>query len=506
MSHPTPGRGRGLRRALSAAVVGTLALLAVRGDTQTAARGTRTATARRAPSPTPARPAPAAPAVALPAAGLESAPVTLIGGVPCVGTGDLARLLEATRFWRADLRKLVLRAGTHRLTLTADNPFVVLDERTLWLRDPVRSRGGELQAPVALLDFLPRDTTLARLIYEPRRGLVLKVPRAGLVRSPVLTAGDSLTRLVFPVEGPAAAGVAGRSRAHFRLRFAGAFAGALPETLPRAGLVRAIAVAGGTEGAVLEFAVSPAAQGFRLVRTPEAAGVRGSVALEFWSRHRGGLEDFAPEGRGGHGVRVIVIDPGHGGRDAGVRTEGVVEKDLALTLARLVRGELQRRMAVQIVLTREDDRTLTPEQRAELANRAGADLVLSLHFDAVPGTRRAGATAWCPPAEVGLREGTLARNAPIALLPWRDVALRHAVQSRAAAEAVLGSLARAGEGPTRLRERLLVPLLGVNAPGVVLDCATLTAPADRGRVTSPQGLRALAAAIAEGLVGWGMGE
>ena len=38
-----------------------------------------------------------------------------------VGANDLARLLEATKYWRADVRKLVLRAGAHRVTLTADN-------------------------------------------------------------------------------------------------------------------------------------------------------------------------------------------------------------------------------------------------------------------------------------------------------------------------------------------------------------------------------------------------
>jgi N-acetylmuramoyl-L-alanine amidase len=223
--------------------------------------------------------------------------------------------------------------------------------------------------------------------------------------------------------------------------------------------------------------------------------------LDLLRRRGPGLEEFALDAPAGP-VRVIVLDPAHGGGDAGVTAAGVAEKDLTLALAKLVRAELARRLDAQVVLLRDDDRALAPEQRAEAANRARADLVLSLHFDAVPGTPRAGATAWCPPAGVGARSGPGSPRAPLALLPWRDVGARRAVQGRAAAEAILESLERAGLGPVRLRERLMVPLLGVDAAGVMLDCATLSAPGDRARVTGGHGLRDLSVAIAEGVARW----
>jgi N-acetylmuramoyl-L-alanine amidase len=229
------------------------------------------------------------------------------------------------------------------------------------------------------------------------------------------------------------------------------------------------------------------------------------VTLEFPRAGGAGLEEFALEARPVRGVRVIVLDPGHGGVDPGVVVGSDVEKDLALALARLVRTELSRRLSAQVVLTREDDRVLAPEQRAEAANRARADLVLSLHFDGVPGTQRAGATAWCPPAELGAREGRPSPRAPIVLLPWREVAERHAVQARAAAEAILGAIELAGAGPVRLKERLMGPLLGVDAPALMLDCATLSAIPDRLRLEDPRGLAELAAAIAEGVARWARG-
>ncbi len=425
------------------------------------------------------------------------------GDVAHIGANDLARLLEATKFWRSDLRKLVLRAGPHRVTLAADNPFAVVDDRTVWLRAPVTSRRGELQVPVALLDQLPRDSTLARLIFEPRRGVVVRVPRGGLVRSPEVTAGDTLTRVVFPAERVPELAVVGRARGHFRVRLAGTFVGAVPESLPPASLVRRITALGSASGSVFELEVASGAAGYRL-RPAATDAAPGALTLEFPRAWRAGLEEFALEARPSR-VRVIVLDPGHGGPDAGVTVGTDVEKDLALALARLVRTELALRLGAQVVLTRDQDRALTPEQRAEIANRARADLVVSLHFDAVPGTQRSGATAWCPPAGVGARDGPLSPRAPLVLLPWREVALRRAVLGRAAAEAVLGALDAAGAGPVRLRERLMVPLLGVDAAGLVLDCATLSAIPDRLRVEDPRGLQELAAAIAAGVARWAAG-
>ena len=436
--------------------------------------------------------------------GLESAPVQRIRGVAHIGANDLARLLEATKFWRMDVRKLVLRAGAHRVTLTADDPFAVVDDRTVWLRSPVLPRRGELQVPVSLLEALPRDSTLARLLFEPRRGAVLKVPRGGLVRSPEVVAGDTLTRVVFPVERVTDVSVASRARGHFRVRFAGTFVGIAPESLPPGSLVRRIAPVPAGTGSAFELEVAFGAAGYRLVRGGGAGdAMTGTVTLEFPRLRRAGLEEFALEVRPSRGVKVVVLDPGHGGPDAGVTVGADVEKDLALALARLVRTELARRLAVQVVLTREDDRALTQEQRAEIANRARADLVVSLHFDAVPGTLRSGATAWSPPAEVGA--GASALRAPIVLLPWREVALRRAVLSREAAEAILDAIAQAGAGPVRLRERLMVPLLGVDATALMLDCATLSAIPDRIRVEDPRGLQELAAAIAEGVARWATG-
>ncbi len=460
-----------------------------------------------------------------PGEGPETIPVRQLDGHGYVAVNDLARILDATKFWRADVRKLVLRAGAHTIVLTRDNPFALVDDATLWMGRPVLSRGGELQVPVELVGWLPSDSTLARLTYDARRERVVVLPTSGSVGSPRLQVQGDVTRLVFPADQADEAVVVARSRAHFRLRFGGVFVGALPDSLPALALVRGIRLIAAAGGSAFECAIDSPAAGYRLSLDPDAH----RVVLELSRTGGAGYLEFAPEGpQGERPLRVVVLDPGHGGADPGVTAGEVAEKDLALALARLVGAELGPQ-GVRVVLTRTDDRDLETEARAELANRVGADLVLSLHFDGYVDPRARGATAFCPVASTVAPEpagfaaagrgagdaagagampagGAPTGPARMALLPWRDVASRHAVESRELAEAVLSALELRGLGPTRLRERLPLELLGVDAPGIVLECATLTSPGDRDRVTQEAGLRQLAHTIVEGVAAYRRNE
>jgi N-acetylmuramoyl-L-alanine amidase len=88
------------------------------------------------------------------------------------------------------------------------------------------------------------------------------------------------------------------------------------------------------------------------------------------------------------GRPIVVIDPGHGGRDPGaIAVSGTVsEKQLTLILARELRARLAERGRVRVALTRDSDKYLTLEERAAIARRLGAGLFLSLHMDSAPTT------------------------------------------------------------------------------------------------------------------------
>jgi N-acetylmuramoyl-L-alanine amidase len=78
--------------------------------------------------------------------------------------------------------------------------------------------------------------------------------------------------------------------------------------------------------------------------------------------------------------RVIILDPGHGGDDLGEIGNDIHESDLVFDLARRLEGRLAAQ-GVTVFLTRSNERNPSEGERAEFANNAGADLMLSLHMD-----------------------------------------------------------------------------------------------------------------------------
>ena len=83
-------------------------------------------------------------------------------------------------------------------------------------------------------------------------------------------------------------------------------------------------------------------------------------------------------------IPVIVLDPGHGGRDPGaVGTSGAYEKDIVLAAANELKAMLEEGGSYHVVMTREGDWLLRLADRVLFARAAGADLFISLHADSI---------------------------------------------------------------------------------------------------------------------------
>jgi N-acetylmuramoyl-L-alanine amidase len=88
-----------------------------------------------------------------------------------------------------------------------------------------------------------------------------------------------------------------------------------------------------------------------------------------------------PKNRRGVEVKTICIDPGHGGNDPGYQVGSRDEKNYTLLLAEEVRAQLKA-AGFNVVLTRTTDVKIPLEDRPVVAKRSGADLFVSLHFNA----------------------------------------------------------------------------------------------------------------------------
>jgi len=96
-----------------------------------------------------------------------------------------------------------------------------------------------------------------------------------------------------------------------------------------------------------------------------------------------------------HTKRVIVIDPGHGGKDPGaIGRSGAYEKHITLTAAREIREAFERMGRYKVVLTRDRDVFIRLRDRIARARAAGADLFLSVHADTLPNKRVRGASVY----------------------------------------------------------------------------------------------------------------
>ena len=113
----------------------------------------------------------------------------------------------------------------------------------------------------------------------------------------------------------------------------------------------------------------PASFEARLAHNPE----RLIIELHRTTASKSGLGSIIPT------KVTIVVDPGHGGRDLGTVSNGLQEKDLTLDVAQRLGSLLRDRLGANVIFTRDRDEYISLDRRAEIANNAQADFMISIH-------------------------------------------------------------------------------------------------------------------------------
>lgn len=208
---------------------------------------------------------------------------------------------------------------------------------------------------------------------------------------------------------------------------------------------------------------------------------------------------LAPPKRSVRPIRRIAINAGHGGRDPG-NTEGRrMEKTLTLDLATDLARHLKA-AGFQVVFIRSSDRFIPLPDRAEAANRSGADLYVSLHFNGFdgPGNEAVqGLETYCltpagaPSSNDSQRRGTMAGFAANRF-DRENLTLAHQVH-----RAILDQTPLADRGVRRARFKELTLL---KMPGVLVEGGYMTHPGDTRLMESRKSRDQLAAAIADGIL------
>lgn len=207
------------------------------------------------------------------------------------------------------------------------------------------------------------------------------------------------------------------------------------------------------------------------------------------------LIDLVPSGT----LRAIVIDAGHGGNEPGAKGPGgALEKDVTLAVARRLKGTLEGRLGIRVILTRDGDATMGLDERAAVANNNKADLFVSLHANASMRPGVSGAEVfYLSLDEYGDAAQRVAKgdseslpvfgggNRDIEMILWEMAQARYIQESAALAQGVESALREHVPMSARAIQRApLRVLVGANMPAVLVEMGFITNAAQEKQLTS----------------------
>jgi N-acetylmuramoyl-L-alanine amidase len=213
-------------------------------------------------------------------------------------------------------------------------------------------------------------------------------------------------------------------------------------------------------------------------------------------------------------IRRVVIDPGHGGHDTGaIGKAGTREKDITLAISLKLAAELRER-GLEVILTREDDRYLKLEDRAQLANEARGDLFISVHCNSATNRKLRGVETYTLnlssdrySIRLAARENATSERgisdlqfilADLATKANTGESTRLATQVQ---KSLVSHLSQGYSGIKDLgtKEALFYVLLGVKMPAILVETSFLSHAEEEERLASEKYQEAVARAIAQGV-------
>jgi N-acetylmuramoyl-L-alanine amidase len=211
----------------------------------------------------------------------------------------------------------------------------------------------------------------------------------------------------------------------------------------------------------------------------------------------------------------IVIDPGHGGHDSGtIGAGGLEEKDVVLDVALRLGKLLHERLGAEIIYTRSDDTFIPLETRTAIANKAQADLFLSIHANSSSDPSARGVETYylnftsTPDAlETAARENAVSTQSIHELSDLvKKIALKDKIdESREfASDVQQGLYAGLTKGNAGLKNRGVkkapfVVLIGANMPSVLAEISFVTNPRDANQLRQPEYRERVAESLYKGV-------
>jgi N-acetylmuramoyl-L-alanine amidase len=195
----------------------------------------------------------------------------------------------------------------------------------------------------------------------------------------------------------------------------------------------------------------------------------------------------------GKHVKTVVIAAGHGGKDPGNMVNREQEKKYTLLLAKELKDALAA-SGFKVIMTRESDKFIDLEPQAVIANRARADLFITVHYNAVADINPKGIETFCltPAGAVATNGGTPSPRSPGNKFDSFNALLAYQVHKH-----ILRSTDFEDRG---IRRAGFLVLRHLEMPGILIEGGFMSNPADAKKIYSAAHRKTVARAIADAVL------
>lgn len=434
--------------------------------------------------------------------GRRALPLNIVNDQELVFLDDLAAAFQLT-VREESLGSFTVAYRGKTILLTPDQPLVSVAGRLVSLPAPPTRSGRRWLVPVELINRALALVYDARLdLRKPSRLLIvgdLRVPRVTIRYE-----GGDPTRVTID-STPRTSTTVSQEATSLAIKFdADALEVAVPALQPQP-LVQAVRV---VEPASLAIDVGPRFGAFRASTQPLDSSARLTIDVMSAQTEQqpaapappsqpAPAPDLSVLNQPVSAIRTIAIDPGHGGEDEGVKgAGGSKEKDLTLAVARRVKAAIESRLGIRVLLTREDDRNVSLEGRAAVANNNKADMFISLHANASFRNTAAGASilyaAFEREAEPAAHASLGSERLPtfggglrdVDLVLWDLAQMRHLDRSSELATILADQLRDRIPLSIRPIDRAAISVLeSANMPAVLVEIGYLSNPEQEKQMT-----------------------
>jgi len=217
---------------------------------------------------------------------------------------------------------------------------------------------------------------------------------------------------------------------------------------------------------------------------------------------------------------LVVLDPGHGGDQPGASgPDGLVEKNLALAIARKVKAQLEKELQATVILTRNRDALVHLSERVLLANKKRPELFISIHANSMPTAQQrrlnqgietyflSAAASGEEAKKVAARENAEAGAQPRGasgdtlsfILADLQRAETHVDSSRLAYSIHEALISQTGAQDRGVQQAPFYVLMGLEAPAVLIEVGFISHPEEARQLSSAEYQAKVARAITAGV-------